>query len=179
MRWWLAWALAAALPAAAAAQQVPEPEGYRMATYRAPPPATLAGARVVGVEEAYVLWRDGAVFVDVLPLPPRPESLPEGTLWRVPGHDTVQGATWLPNTGFGTLAPDVEAYLFDGLAEARGGGAEPVVFFCKRDCWMSWNVARRVVAADESGVVWFPDGTDGWIEAGLPVETAVPRDGYR
>src|ERR1700761_7365799 len=46
----------------------PEPDGYRLENYRAPTPATLQGARVVGTDEAEKLWRDhSASFVDVLP----------------------------------------------------------------------------------------------------------------
>ena len=45
----------------------PEPEGYRTDNYRAPVPATLAGARVLATEEAEAIWRTGAgVFIDVL-----------------------------------------------------------------------------------------------------------------
>jgi PQQ-dependent catabolism-associated CXXCW motif protein len=50
----------------------PEPTGYRMEDYRAPTPATLAGARVVRMAEADQLWKARAAFVDVLPNVPRP-----------------------------------------------------------------------------------------------------------
>jgi hypothetical protein len=46
----------------------PEPPGYRMEDYRAPTPATLAGARVVTTNEAEDLWKAGASFVDVVAL---------------------------------------------------------------------------------------------------------------
>src|SRR5262245_19050564 len=61
----------------------PEPPGYRTRDYRAPTPATLAGARVVTTAEAEALWRDKtAVFIDVMPRPLRPPNLPPGTIWR-------------------------------------------------------------------------------------------------
>ena len=176
----LAFVLAVAMAApAAAGDAVPEPAGFRMEDYRAPVPETLARARVIDVDEARALWEGGAAFVDVLPAPPRPDDLPDGTIWRVPARDTIEGATWLPNTGFGSVPPEMERYLDDGLTEARGDGEGPVVIFCLRDCWMSWNAAKRAMALGHEDVVWFPAGTDGWAEAALPMEPATPRDGFR
>src|SRR5690606_38881316 len=76
-------ALAFALLPLAALAEVAEPEGFREDDYRAPVPATLAGATVVDAEAAHALWQAGEVaFVDVLPRAPKPEGLPEGTIWR-------------------------------------------------------------------------------------------------
>ena len=41
----------ALLAAPAAADSVPEPDGYRMESYKAPVPATLKGAKVVSTED--------------------------------------------------------------------------------------------------------------------------------
>lgn len=155
----------------------PEPAGYRLEAYRAPTPATLAGARVLDTQAAAGIWRAGAaVFIDVLPRPPRPAALPEGTVWRAPLHRSIPGAVWLPNTGFGALNPDAEAYFRAGLAAASGGDANaPIVLFCQRQCWMSWNAAKRALAAGYGNVAWFPEGIDGWTEAGLPLAPATPR----
>jgi len=61
----------------------PEPDTYRLENYRAPTPATLAGARVIATPEAEAIWRGGeAIFIDVMPRAPRPANLPAGTLWR-------------------------------------------------------------------------------------------------
>ncbi len=167
-----------ALSALPALAQVAEPDGYRMEDFRAPVPATLHGATVVDTEAAEALWRDGgAVFVDVLPRPEKPANLPAGTIWRDKPHDTIPGAIWLPNVGYGALAAVTDAYFRDGLALATGDDrAKPVVFFCLRDCWMSWNAARR--ALTEYGyaqVYWYPDGADGWTEWMLPVERIAPQ----
>nr|WP_216671380.1 PQQ-dependent catabolism-associated CXXCW motif protein [Mangrovicoccus sp. HB161399] len=167
------------LSAAAAAAQVPEPDGYRMDEYRAPVPDTLQGATVVGAEEAHALWESGsAAFVDVLPRAPKPANLPEGTIWRDKPRPSIPGAMWLPNTGYGALAPQTEAYLEDGLAKAAGGDAgHPLVIFCQMDCWMSWNAAKRAVGFGYTAVFWFPDGTDGWDLEGYPLEEAQPEPG--
>ncbi|SFU66706.1 PQQ-dependent catabolism-associated CXXCW motif protein [Methylobacterium sp. 174MFSha1.1] len=153
----------------------PEPDGFRQEGYRSPTPAALQGATTLTTPEAERLWRAGAAFVDVLPRPPRPTTLPPGTIWRDAPHDSIPHAHWLPNTGFGELAPQTEAYLRSGLAAATEGRFEkPVVLFCQRDCWMSWNAAKRALALGYRRVHWYPDGTDGWGEAGLPLERASP-----
>ena len=62
-------------------QNAPEPDGYRTENYRAPVPATLSNARVLTTAEAEAIWRARTgIFVDVLPRPPKPPNLPEGTV---------------------------------------------------------------------------------------------------
>ncbi len=162
----------------AAADEVkpPEPETYRLDHYRAPTPATLAGARVITTDEAEALWQSKrAVFVDVLPHAPRPANLPAGTIWRDKPHTNIPGSYWLPDTGYGELAPSTEAYLRDGLRQITGGDlSKLLVIYCQRDCWMSWNAAKRVLSMGYTSVAWYPDGTDGWEEAFLPLEKSEP-----
>ena len=168
----------ALLAQAAAAQSdpPPEPDGYRMEDYRSPTPATLKGAKVVGTGEAAALWSEGSlVFIDVLPRAPKPQNLPPGTIWRDTPHDSLPGAIWLPNTGYGALNAEVEAYFRRGLQTAtKGDPQRPITFFCQRACWMSWNAAKRALEYGYGRVSWFPDGTDGWLDAGLPLQRIQP-----
>ncbi|RXG99555.1 PQQ-dependent catabolism-associated CXXCW motif protein [Bradyrhizobium vignae] len=180
MRWPVAAALAAAILAAPAfgQQQEPfEPEGYRTDNYRAPVPATLAGARVLTTEEAETIWRaNSGAFVDVMPRPPKPKNLPAGTVWRDAPRRNIPGSIWLPDTGYGTLPSAMDDYLQRGLARAsRGDKAALLVIYCLADCWMSWNAAKRALASGYSNVAWYPDGTDGWERAKLPTEEAHPE----
>jgi len=173
----MALALACMLLASAAqGADVPEPEGYRTGEYRAPTPATLRGARVVTTAEAEQLWRGGeAIFVDVMPHAPRPANLPAGTIWRERPRQNIPGSIWLPDTGYGELAPVTERYLRDNLARATGGDrGKLLVIYCLKDCWMSWNAAKRALAMGYPNVVWYPDGTDGWASADLPLQQATP-----
>jgi len=158
---------------------VPEPDGYRMEDYRAPTPATLTGARVLTTREAADLWRAGdAAFIDVMPQPPRPAGLPPGTIWRDKPRRNIPGSIWLPDTGYGALAPATEDYLRHGLAHASGGEkTKMLVFYCQKDCWMSWNAGKRALALGYRNVAWFPDGSDGWQEAGHPLADAHPAPG--
>ena len=102
---------------AALAQTVPEPDDYRMDDYRAPVPAALTGGTVVGPEEAHGLWKEGAAFIDVLPQAPKPANLPKGTIWRDKPRDTIPGAIWLPNVGYGKIADVTADYFRKGLKQ--------------------------------------------------------------
>ena len=180
MRWAIASIVVAtiALTGIARAQQTPsEPEGYRNENYRAPVPATLAGAQVLTTEQAEAIWRSKAAgFVDVLPRPPKPPNLPAGTVWRDKPRLNSPGSVWLPDTGYGTLAAATEDYLRNGLARASGGDhTRLLVIYCQADCWMSWNAAKRALAYGYSNIAWYPEGTDGWQFADLPLEDSRPE----
>jgi PQQ-dependent catabolism-associated CXXCW motif protein len=167
-----------ALTALAQAQGgVAEPEGYRADNYRAPVPATLKGARVLSTDQAEAVWRAGtAAFIDVLPRPPKPANLPAGTIWRDRPRLNIPGSLWLPDTGYGTLAEATEDYLKRGLARASGGDkSRLLVLYCQADCWMSWNAAKRALSYGYSDVAWYPEGTDFWEAAGLPVAESQPE----
>jgi PQQ-dependent catabolism-associated CXXCW motif protein len=158
-------------------ERPPEPAEYRTTDYRAPTPAGLAGARVVATEEAERLWQGkSAVFVDVLPRAPRPANLPPGTIWRDRPRLDIPGSIWLPDTGYGALAPATQDYLRKNLERATGGDrAKLLVIYCLRDCWMSWNAAKRILSMGYANVAWYPDGTDGWTDRLLPVTEAQPE----
>lgn len=83
------------------------------------------------------------------------------------GCGTPDGKTW---------PPPEQARLERGLARAtKGDRSAPVVIFCRSDCWMSWNAARRAVALGYAGVHWFPGGIEEWQDAGgAPLVTAQP-----
>ena len=161
-----------------AKEPVPEPDGYRTENYRAPVPATLKGALVIDTDQAELLLKGGeAIFIDVYPQAPKPPSLPKSTLWRSPKHTTIKGAYWLANVGYGVMNPKFESYFREHLARLTSGDKKtPLVFFCLRDCWMSWNAAKRAVEWGHDHVIWFPDGTDGWRDWNLPTELKTPEE---
>jgi PQQ-dependent catabolism-associated CXXCW motif protein len=154
----------------------PEPDGYRQSDYRAPTPPTLKGARVLTTEEAATIWRAGeAAFIDVLPQAPRPKNLPAEVVWRDKPRSDIPGSLWLPDTGYGELAPVMLDYFRRGLDKALGGRQRPLVFYCLADCWMSWNAAKRALSLGYTNVAWYPGGSDGWAAVGLPVEKRAPE----
>jgi PQQ-dependent catabolism-associated CXXCW motif protein len=97
-------------------------------------------------------------------------------VWRDPAHESIEGAVWLANVGYGKLAPEVADYFRAHLAALTDGGKSrrPIVFFCLRNCWMSWNAAKRALEWGFANVVWYPDGSDGWRDIGLPITPLKP-----
>jgi PQQ-dependent catabolism-associated CXXCW motif protein len=164
----------ASLPILAA--NVEEPSTYRMEKYGAPVPATLKGARVVSTDEAEALWRAGdSIFIDVLPRPPKPD-LPAGTVWREPPHSDIPGSVWLADVGYGGLTREMEDFYRSSLAELTGGDlSRSLVIYCRSNCWMSWNAAKRAVSWGYTGVTWYPGGVEEWEAAKLPREDKTPR----
>lgn len=139
-------------------------------------PATLPGGRVLDTEAAQALWAGRkAVFIDVLPAPPRPAGLPAGTLWQGRPRRDIPGSAWLPDTGYPTLPPAMAAYFAANLARLSGGAREAaLVFYCRAHCRHSWQAAQRAIALGYTGVAWYPGGTDAWEAAGLPLSQATP-----
>lgn len=160
-----------------AAEPVSIPEGYRLQHYRAPTPDILPGATVLDNRSLQALIAaQQPVLLDVMAANRVPDA-DGGSLW-VPTKPRrhLPGSIWLPNVGYGELEPAIEPYFRRQLARLSGGDLDrPLVFYCLRDCWMSWNAARRALALGYRAVYWYPDGSDGWQEAGLPLVEAVPE----
>ncbi len=146
-----------------------EPGTYRTSEFRAPVPCSLTGATVVSTEELRILMeRDAPVLVDVFPAPRPPAGTGSaGHLWFPPSRRSLPAAVWLPNVGLGVLPIEEERYFRANLEHlTRGDRTRIVVFFCLRNCWLSWNAARRAVSWNYTSVIWYPEGTDGWSVAG-------------
>jgi PQQ-dependent catabolism-associated CXXCW motif protein len=160
-----------------AQEKVAEPNDYRTDDYRSPVPAALAGARVLTTAETEAIWRTrSGVFIDVLPRPPKPKNLPQGTVWRDKPRFNIPGSIWLPDTCYGRLAPATEDYFRRGVARASEGNKNAlIVVYCLADCWMSWNAAKRVLSYGYPNVAWYPEGTDGWEHELLPLAEAQPE----
>jgi PQQ-dependent catabolism-associated CXXCW motif protein len=170
-------AMVALSVAAVRAAEVIEPDGYRLDEYRTTTPMSLRGAATIDTQQAEKLWRNHlAAFVDVLPRPPRPRNLPKDTLWRDKPRANIPDSTWLPDTGYGALAPSMEDYFSRGLQNAsRGDRNKLLVIYCLANCWMSWNAAKRALSLGYPNVAWYREGTDGWLAAGLPTQDATPE----
>ena len=169
--------IAFASAAPAIASTVPEPPDFRLDDYRAPVPETVAGGTVVHTKALEALIHRGKpVLVDVLPAPRRPEGMrPEQPWMPVPRRD-LPGSIWLPDVGRGALSPAIEQWFQDSLTKATGGDKQrALVFYCLSQCWMSWNAAKRAAQDGYRHVYWYPDGSDGWEQAGLPLTETKPE----
>ena len=161
---------------ARAEELVPEPDGFKQGDYRSLVPETVQGARAIDTREAKAVFdAGGAIFVDVLPQSPRPPNLPAETIFREKPRNDIPGSTWLPDTGYGELAPVTEAWFRQNMARLTGDDkTKPVVIYCLADCWMSYNAAKRLASWGYSTILWYRDGTTAWEKAGYPVEDRKP-----
>lgn len=170
-----------ALSASIVFAEVPQPDGYRLEDYDAEVPLALDGAtRVTAVEVLALSKIPGTVIVDVIPEHRRPDFLPANQIWFPVDHKGIPGALWLPDTGFGTLSEVTESYFKHHLQQATGGRLDPnLVFYCRVDCWMSWNAAKRALSYGYKNVYWFADGVDDWFFEGFEFEILKPAAGAR
>lgn len=169
-------AAALCLAGSAALSQPAEPTGFRAPPYEAQTPDTLAGAQVIDSAQAVALHDAGVRFVDVYPRQKRPAGLPQGTIWKAAAHQTIPGAVWLYDTGYDRLSAAESQRLSAGLARILDSADQPVVIFCRADCWMGWNAAKRAVGLGYLNVMWFPGGTDDWLLQGRDLRDAIADD---
>ncbi len=167
-------ALAIALGGPVAAQEpLFNTEGYRQAHYRSPTPEQVDGA----------ITLDTAGLQDLLAR--QPHSVLIDTYRRqwlfgrfIPDeeHRNLPGSVWLANTGDGLLLAPWKDYFETQLQRLSQGRHDwPLVFYCRSDCWLGWNAARRAHALGYTQLYWYRDGIDAWEQAGLPLELAEPE----
>ncbi len=152
-----------------------EPGGFWLGDVNAPVPSGLRGARVIDANALQSLLARGvAVVVDVSDAPRPPAELAPGAPWLPLPHPVVPGALWIPGAGAGVLSPDMDAFFRTRLQAALVNADTPLVFYCHEHCWLSWNAAKRALAAGFRHVDWFAAGIEGWTAAGGPTVPGLP-----
>ena len=167
----------ALLVAAVMAASVPEPSGYWTGPNKGDTPATVTGATVIHTAAlAKLIKGEKPVLIDVSPAPPPPPDLPAGTVWMAPPHRDVPGSVWLQEAGKGEIAAEAKDFYRTTLDRlTHGSKARAVVLYCHPKCWLSWNAAKRAVSFGYRHVYWYPDGIEGWQEAGKSLAPALPQ----
>ena len=152
------------------------PNGYRLNDYNAPVPDAVPGGTVIHTQSLHALLANPQVIlVDVLPAERRPAGMRPGTPWLPLPHRDLPGSLWLPDVGRGAIPPALDQWLDQSLLRACAGDrSRPVVVYCKADCWMSWNAAKRIAQHGWRHVYWYPDGPASWSQAGFPLVKAQP-----
>lgn len=151
--------------------------GYRTAHVRSPVRRAPDGTARITVPAAAGIWRSrDAIFIDVLPAEGGAAD-PKTGRWRLAEpHSSIPGAFWFPGAGAGEPPIATNRWFQRGLASlTRGQKDRMVVVFCKADCWLSWNAARRLASSGYRNVWWLAEGVDGWREAGLPLAPVHPQ----
>jgi PQQ-dependent catabolism-associated CXXCW motif protein len=147
-----------------------------MGAIHGPVATTLSGGTVIHAKKLAALLKTGDVMVvDVSDAPRRPDNMAVGAVWLPLPHPVIPGALWIPGAGMGAIPPSVERLFRERLAQGTGNDfARRLVIYCHRNCWLSWNAAKRAISYGYRSVFWFPDGMEGWRAAGLPTATAEP-----
>jgi PQQ-dependent catabolism-associated CXXCW motif protein len=163
--------------ASTALAEVPEPQGYWAGPMHSEVPATLSGARVLHAQDLAGLLESGkAVLIDAAAAPRRPDNLAPEAIWKPVPHRDIAGSVWLPDMGAGTLTPKEETFYRERLLALIASDRDrPIVFYCHPQCWGSWNAAKRALAFGFRNVSWFPDGAEGWQDAGHPLVATEPE----
>jgi len=93
-----------------------------------------------------------------------------------PPHRDIPGSIWLLEAGKGDLPAEAEDFFRTTLDQlTHGDKKRRVVLYCHPRCWLSWNAAKRAVSFGYLRVYWYPDGIEGWQEAGKPVAATKAR----
>ena len=149
------------------------PTGYRLSHYRSPTPASTEHARTLDTAALQQLLHEQpqTLLVDVY----RRQWL-NGQFIEDQPHANLPGSVWLANTGDGELEPLWQSYFSNNLRRlSHGDLQQPLVFYCRSDCWLSWNAIKRAAALGYQNLYWYRDGIDAWEQAGLSLQPAQPQ----
>lgn len=147
-------------------------QGYRIKRYRAPTPGQAEGATTLTTSELQTLYKThpSLSLIDV-----QPQPWQAGRFILKSPRQHITGSTWLPNVGFGEPSENWQQYFKRELARLSNNDKQhPMVFYCRADCWMSWNAAKRAHLLGYQQLYWYRNGIDGWQEAQLPMVDATP-----
>jgi len=148
-------------------------DGYRSKNYRSPTPTETNFATVVDAQAIVKLLKenDQVVIVDVIPL-----AMDNTTFIQAKPHEGIINSIWLPNVGFGEIDKTTHNYLVDHLNLAMHKNSNTkFIFYCKTDCWMSWNAARRAASLGFKNIFWYKNGIEGWKSKNFATQLLHPQ----
>ncbi len=157
---------------------VPEPSGYWTGPVSSSVPLTLTGGTVISKAHKLrdLINQGGVILIDVSNAPRRPENLAPGAPWLPLPHRAIPGSLWIPDVGLGEVPVSVDDFFRQRLAETTANHlSRPVVIYCHRNCWLSWNAAKRAISYGYRNVYWYRDGIEGWKAAGYKTTVIEPQ----
>ncbi len=151
-------------------------DGYRMDHYHAPTPSWVPNATTIDTEQLIALIDEkNPALVDVVKANFRPARDGLSAAWLPTQRRNIPGSIWLPNVGFGVISDQFDVYFRRELRKATGGKQNnPLVFYCRTDCWASWNAVQRAARYGYDRLYWYPTGADGWEFDGGELVDAIP-----
>ena len=155
-----------------------EPSGYWTGPVNSPVPVTLSGGKVISNARGLhaLLKHKGTILIDVSNAPRRPDNMAPGAPWLPLPHQAIPGSLWIPGVGDGELAAPLDQYFRQKLAAATDNDmTSPVIIYCHRSCWLSWNAAKRAISYGYRHVFWYRDGVEGWKAAGYHTAVIEPQ----
>ncbi len=130
------------------------------------PMAAPRGGRVIYTDELLKLYKaeKRVVVLDVI----HSKSIKRQALPK---------ARWLYGAGWeqAEVNAEINRLLAPAMRSIAPRKDSPIVAYCSnRDCWLSWNTARRLIELGYKNVYWYRGGIEAWRAAGLPlVETPL------
>jgi len=148
-------------------------DGYRATLYRSPTPDKAPPAQTLDTAQLQALLQQQPppLLIDVYKRP-----WLHGRFIDSEPHANLPHSHWLANTGDGQLDAAWARYFSRHLQRlSHGDKQRAIVFYCRSDCWLSWNAVKRADALGYTRLYWYRDGLDAWENAGLPVHPATPE----
>ena len=139
-------------------------------------PATLSGAKVVHSPDlAGLLERGNLVLIDAASMPHKPENLSPEAVWKPVPHENIPGCIWIPGIGEGNIEKNIEAYFRERLRALTGDDLIVRSFFIATRAAGRAGTRPSGQWATDRNITWYPDGAEGWQDAGHPLAVAKPE----
>jgi PQQ-dependent catabolism-associated CXXCW motif protein len=159
-------------------QTVNEPDAYRTSNYNSEVPLGVTGAKVFDSAQQldeFLRSNPDSIMLDVFPAARKPDNLAATELWIEPSRETISGAIWLANTGYGDPPAELKHFFSQQLAQLTARNKHrAIIIFCEPQCWHSWNASKRAVALGYTNIYWYRSGVSGWQAANMPAVTQQP-----
>ena len=134
--------------------------------------------RCIDTQQAFELWSGKQAVFHRRACRARQslKDLPKNAVWRDPKRFDIPGSIWLPDTGFGELSEPTARYFEQGVARASGGDKIETARLLLPHRLLDVLERRETRAhARLYHVFWYPEGTDGWEQAGHALEDRQPE----
>ncbi|HMD62456.1 MAG TPA: rhodanese-like domain-containing protein [Stellaceae bacterium] len=144
---------------------VPPQDSVRQGPLHAPTPLVVPGAKTITTADLYARLMT---------------QQPSVLLFVNENELGIAGAHWLDGAGRGYSFDDpIQERLGRKLDQLTGGNKDAsIVAFCfDAHCWLSYNVALRLVRLGYHNVFWYRGGREAWKTAGLPLAN-LARDAW-